>query len=376
MFISLKKLLLFSILVVTFVIFTNTHFSYEESLIFGGADGFSYINISKDAPNIVSKNIMLIHAERFFFPYFLGIISKLINVEIFYTYKVFVFFILFLINFYLYKILSYLKYNNDLILSSLCLINLNPYISRFYISVPTIINDLIFILGTTIIIYYVIAKKNNLLEIIFGYILCFGSRQSSVALIISYIVSKIKSKKNFLNNKELFLGLFIFTIFILVIKYYTDYISDNFGSVRSSYYSFNMRFLGIFLQESSLLVKLKFISLPLLSYGGLIVFLILFLDFKKKKISKTLNLKIPVFLLSLIILLILQPVLSGPEITSRNIIRLTTLAYIPILIYLLIISSKIKKLTLKKQTIFYIILFIHSMHPTFSKIKTLEFLKF
>ena len=81
-------------------------------------------------------------------------------------------------------------------------------------------------------------------------------------------------------------------------------------------------------------------------------------------------------MLSLIILLILQPVLSGPEITSRNIIRLTTLAYIPILIYLLIISSKIKKLTLKKQTIFYIILIIHSMHPTFSKIKTLEFLKF
>jgi len=33
-----------------FIISTNSHFSYEESLRFGGADGFSYMRISKDFP--------------------------------------------------------------------------------------------------------------------------------------------------------------------------------------------------------------------------------------------------------------------------------------------------------------------------------------
>ena len=102
---------------------------------------------------------MIIHAERFFFPYIIGLISNSMKIDIFYTYKAFVFLILLMINFYIYKIHYYLKHKNDLILCSLSLINLNPYISRYYISVPTIINDLIFILGTTIIIHYIIRKK-------------------------------------------------------------------------------------------------------------------------------------------------------------------------------------------------------------------------
>ena len=71
-----------------------------------------------------------------------------------------------MINFYIYKIHYYLKHKNDLILCSLSLINLNHYISRYYISVPTIINDLIFILGTTIIIHYIIRKKKIYLKLL------------------------------------------------------------------------------------------------------------------------------------------------------------------------------------------------------------------
>ncbi len=373
---SNKGLLFFLILIISYLILTNTHFSYEQTLKFGGADGLSYISISEDAPYIVSKKIMLIHAERFFFPYIIGIISNLIKIDIFYIYKVFVFITLFMINFYIYKIHKYLKHDNDLILCTLSLINFNPYISRYYISVPTIINDLIFILGITMIIYYIVRKKNNLFEIILAYLFCFGSRQSSLAIIISYIITKIKTKKNLLNFKEIVIGFFLFVIFLFMIKYYTDNISTNLANDRSEYYSFNMRFLGIFFQETSIYNKLKFLCLPLLSYFGLIIFFILFLEIKKKNLKNIFKLKLNIFLFSLILLLILQPVLSGPNVTGRNIIRLTTLAYIPSLFFLLIISNKIKKITFKKQIIFYFLLFIQSMHPTFSNIKIFEFLKF
>ncbi len=373
---SKKKLLFFFILILSYLILTNNHLSYEQSLNLGGADGFSYVSISQDAPNIVSKKIMIIHAERFFFPYIIGLISNSMKIDIFYTYKAFVFLILLMINFYIYKIHYYLKHKNDLILCSLSLINLNPYISRYYISVPTIINDLIFILGTTIIIHYIIRKKKNLFEIALGYIFCFGSRQSSLALIISYIISKVKTKKNLLNFKEICIGFLFFILFVITIKYYTDNLSDNFNSDRADYYSFKMRFFGIFVQDALFSDKLKFLSLPLLSYLSLIIFSILFIEIKKKNIKNIFNQKLSIFLFSLIILLILQPILSGPNVTGRNIIRLTTLAYVPSLFFLLIISNKIKPITVEKKIIFYLIILFQSMHPTFSNIKLFEFLKF
>ena len=48
-----------------------------------------------------------------------------------------------MINIFVIKILKYLNLNLQIILIFLTLINLNPYLTRFYIAIPTIINDLI-----------------------------------------------------------------------------------------------------------------------------------------------------------------------------------------------------------------------------------------
>ena len=43
------KIYFFTFLIIyTFYLLTNNHFSFEDSLKFGGADGFSYMSISKD----------------------------------------------------------------------------------------------------------------------------------------------------------------------------------------------------------------------------------------------------------------------------------------------------------------------------------------
>ena len=49
-----------------YILFTNTYFNYETSLINGAADGFSYFEISSSSPNISKVAIQPIHAERFF----------------------------------------------------------------------------------------------------------------------------------------------------------------------------------------------------------------------------------------------------------------------------------------------------------------------
>ena len=83
-----------------FYFLSNSYFSYEESLIFGGADGKSYFDISKYSPYLSEEPIQPIHAERFF-SYLIGLISKTLFIEIYTLNRIFVIFIIVLINKYI-----------------------------------------------------------------------------------------------------------------------------------------------------------------------------------------------------------------------------------------------------------------------------------
>ncbi len=374
----LKKYnIFFFIIILIFLYLTNNHFNYDQTLIFGGADGASYLSISEDSPLITSKKIQPIHSERFFFPYIIGIISKILTIEIFLVYKIFVLIILFLINLYLLKILQLLKVNQKLLIVCLLLVNFNPYITRFYIAVPTIINDLIFIFGNLLILFYLIEQKNNKFLIFLGYILSFGSRQSSIALVLTYLFTKFKFRIIFEKKGLAYLGLFVFLIFIFLNYNYSKHILF-YENQRSDQYSLEMRLFGFFLQDSTIKEKLLFLILPFLSFAPLMFFFIVFRKFKKP-FKNIFNSKILFSLLIFSAFIILQPVLSGTEVTGRNVIRLTTLTYIPILI-LLIKTSKDRNVKFVDNNITYYIFCIfvifHSFHPTFSKITLFNFLRF
>ena len=139
-----------------------------------------------------------------------------------------------------------------------------------------------------------------------------------------------------------------------------------------------MRIFGFFIQDIPLKEKLIFLLLPLLSFFPLLFYFIFTkkLKFSFKKIIKS---KLLVFLLSYLVLLILQPILSGAEVTGRNIIRLITLSYIPFMLFLILITKENKNHILSKKHFTIIIITIatfHSFHPTFSIIKIFEFLRF
>ena len=195
---SFKIYFFYFLIIYTFLLLTNNHFSFEDSLKFGGADGFSYMSISKDSPLITTKEIMSIHSERFFFPYTIGLFSKLLKIDFFFSSKIFLLKILIIINIFLIKILKYLNLDLQTILVFLTFINLNPYLTRFYIAVPTIINDLIFIAGILIIFEKIITKNKNNFFIFIGYTFTFASRQTSIGLILAYLVSLfVREKINF-----------------------------------------------------------------------------------------------------------------------------------------------------------------------------------
>ena len=71
----------------------------------------------------------------------------------------------------------------------------------------------------------------------------------------------------------------------------------------------------------------------------------------------------------------IQPILQGIDVGGKNIIRLSTFAFVPVLI-LLKINSVDKKINLIVNIIFIAVLLILSSHPTFSKFNFLENYKF
>ena len=118
-----------------------------------------------------------------------------------------------------------------------------------------------------------------------------------------------------------------------------------------------------FLDFDELLRFMKFSAYPILSFFPLIIFM-----FGKKKILKD-DLKKLIVILLAAVMLIVQPIMGGPNIT-RNLIRLTSLSY-PLLLCSLFYIYEINQF-FKKNIFFYsFILFLHvwSLHPTFSIFK-------
>ena len=83
----------------------------------------------------------------------------------------------------------------------------------------------------------------------------------------------------------------------------------------------------------------------------------------------------PFFAFIVFLALVMQPVFQGIEVSGRNIIRLTTLGYIPIIILLSHITYP-KKINFLSNIFLLLVLFIWSCHPTFSKFNFLENFKF
>ena len=342
---------------------TNTHFDFNGTIINGAADGQYYHSIAEAYPDVVQKKISPIHAERFLFPYLIGFLSNLFNINIFLSFKITTVLLLIGINIYLIKFFKFSKINEELILILLIILNLNPYFTRFYISNPTIITDLTFIFGF-VFLSYSILRKNFLLFLI-GYSIALFSRQSGVCIFVSFLIYKFFFDKE-KNIKEILVTIILsIIIFYLVFLYRSN--TKDVGDNASDQYSMLFSLLTTNYDFKNLII---FLLLPLLSFFPLIFFIIFNFNYKNYSVNKY-----DIFFILCIVLLIAQPILAGPNVAGKNIIRLTTLAY-PAVLFL--ITNKLKNNFLfKKLNIYFVILIalFFSFHPTFSKIKIFNHFK-
>ena len=353
---------------ILFIFLTNAYYSYAESLIYGGSDGFFYIKISESFPRI-AENIEYIKGERFFFPYLLGGVSKLFSAEIFHTYRIFVFLLSGLIIFFLYKSLKKIKSSNFLITISISFLIFNPYILRYYLAIPTIITDLFFILSAIIIAYGFINKNKKYIFI--GFAISILARQNGLFFFISFLISKFYfQQKSFFNYKDIFA--------LVVILFTTTLFTQNYAILANSETQENVKDLyivtlfGLFKGDYTYSQFISFILFPLLSFMPLLLFFL----FQIKNLKKFILTELMLIILITSALIFAIAFVSGPVITGKNIIRLLNLSY-PMLIIAINLFLKKGTTISKGNLLIIIILFaLWSFHPTFSNIVIFNNLKF
>ena len=367
----LSLLVLFS--TITFVLITTPFYDLEATLIFGGKDGIDYFKISESAPQIAS-DIQYIKSERFLFPYLIGLFSNYFNFDIFNIYRIcsviFCLFFVYLIT----VLLENLKCPEKLKLLFLLIIILNPYLIRYYIALPTLINDIIFLNIVTLLAISLLKKNYYIFysAIFFG----FFCRQNTFAFILSlYLIFFLE--RFFFRKKKLFdlKNVIISTLVVILVSYINYSYAKHTNSIMSGVDLYSVAIFGIFNTNYSIISLIKFIIFPLLSFFPLLILII----FEKFELSK-LNSSLKLFFIFSVLFLIAQPFLAGPVVAGKNFIRLSNYSF-PLIIFLLssIISSKVFFEQRKNNAIyiiFILILYFWSMHPTFSKIKFFENLSF
>ena len=355
------------ILLISFLLLTNSYYG-EYEINASASSSFYYLDIANTYPGgmgIENSIQAYIHGERFLISYLVGFLSNLLNINSFYIFQLFTYFVISILVIINYKIINKVipEKNYSLLFFSLFL--LNPYITRFSLSNPVMLNDLIFILSISLLFWSFLDKKNILFYS--SLFLAIISRQTSVLIILALIFSLVLPYKNeFINLKKIF-----FSILLFIINYF---ISQKYLDISNINIFYKFQFFGLidfFQKDFEILIFLKFLFLPFLSFGLLFAVIIFLLI--KKKIFLRINEK-NVFFIIVLILFVAQPFIAGPLVAGKNIIRLSTHGYTPIIFLLCLNLKNLGNLPKKISLIFFTIMVVWSLHPTFSNIKIFELL--
>ena len=355
---SLRSITIFSFIIYLILVFTNNYYSVEEAAIIGLSDGLQYLKIIQASPEIPTENVENHQAYRFILPYAIGALSHFTKVNDYYLLIFSIFITHLLILNVFNQLVMHIGSKKNFSLIIICTLIFNAYFFRPSLTTPYLINDWIFIYGLLLIVTYVFKKKEYYFYI--GLVLCAISRQTSLILNILFIFSIIfnfNSKKK-INAKIYIYGLIINTIiFVLLhnisLDLFTDFVPMTYPNLMLGIFFFNYNFL-----ELAIFI-IRFINANILTLIFLIFFILNFKTHKKK-----LNFEM-LFLLSLAVIIWVQPILGGPSFTGGNIPRLTILSLPIFLVFYLFIFKDVEIDFIHTITII-LLLFVTSFHHNYT----------
>lgn len=313
-----RKEALFTVLIVVVVLATNTFPDFFLGVTtFGQGDTNSYREIALFAPNLPDHVIPYHHAQRFFLPYSLGVISKLSGFSLEPLFRVVNLAIFFAIVFVFYRTLKSLSLPKGWLLT-ICIVTLfNPYVSRYYFSFHFMVNNLLFVFGFLLTCQGFIADRKS--SVFLGLGIAALGRQTALLLlpvvwIWFYLVWYRKDKK-FSSVFTLILGSLSVPLLYVIGGVFASVLGGK--NINAEHMMAIFDWVPNFgLHKVAVLVE--FMTRGLIAHVWLaaLFFAWYLLDGKPKLGSKFW------LLVSLSISVWIQPILAGPEITGNNIVRL------------------------------------------------------
>lgn len=347
--------LIFSLI---FIILTTSFFNFDQSLIYGAADGKTYMQIAESSPDFSTEKEPNHKSQRFIIPYVIGLISFISNIETFTVFRGFTVVTILLNLFILFKIFKKLNVEKYQQLFLFSLIIFNPYIVRYFIALPTLINDLVFIFSGTLLLFSFLENKK--IYLFLSIFLASISRINVVFFLIALIIGKFFFKRKFnFSNIDIFISIIIFCLIKIINNYHANFIGEE-------YYGYNHYFFGLLITDYSFKELIIFIFFPALSFLPLILIPYLFkikLDYKN--LIKDKIMIISFLILAMTVIISYTP---GPVVSGKNIIRLINLSNPFIIFILLKTFEKELKINFMKLTITLIFFVTWSLHPTYSNI--------
>jgi hypothetical protein len=295
-------------------------------------------------------------------PYLIGLFSKSTGLDLFLTYKILsVVAFLYLIILFI-RILKKINLSENTIILSTSLIVFNPYLFRYFLSIPTMIGDLVFMIASLLILEGLLKKEKP--KVFYGFIISLIARQNGIIFLISFFASKLLFKdKSFFKLKDVIFFLIIAISIYSINTFYAINAApvDQKGSVfyktiLTGTLGFNYTFKEFIL----------FLTYPFLSFGPILALLI----YKKINLKEKIDMELIFILILSFLGIVGVAFIAGPTVAGKNFIRLSNFILPSLIILINLVFIERMNLINKKYYLFFITIFFifWSFHPTFSKI--------
>lgn len=176
----------------TVLLLTNRWISWQASITdLSAQDVLSYARIAEAAPASPTIAIGFQYAQRLMAPYVVGTLASLTHWPIPLCFRIITYSCLGAIVLVMHQILQWFRLTPADYRFCLGLLILNPYLLRYYLLVPGMLPDVVFILGTAIILWGLVAVQGIIM--VAGLALAAIGRQTALLLIPGILLWMWKS---------------------------------------------------------------------------------------------------------------------------------------------------------------------------------------
>ncbi|MCS6808244.1 MAG: hypothetical protein RML40_03490 [Bacteroidota bacterium] len=181
------------------LLLTNRWLTYSEGIdILKASDTRSYMTIAQAAPHFpaLAPDALLPtnHAVRFVVPYLVGVCSHAIGIPCEQGFLAATLCFFSLIVWTTHRILQHLQLTDSQYMLAMALLIFNPYMFRYYLAVPAMVNDLVFVAGLGYILLGLVqgSQQGGFSTVVVGSLIAVLGRQNMLVILPALAVWLIR----------------------------------------------------------------------------------------------------------------------------------------------------------------------------------------